>query len=731
MPPSFVARAIARLPRTAATALAPIGLYAIGALVFFRWQILSQFDRVFGDRGDARMVAFLHEHVYRWLFTHTGFLSPPFFYNQTKTLGYTDAFLLDQLIYAPLRLLGAEPLLATSLIAVVLSPFAYLFLYLFLRRLDVSVLMASLAAFIFTFANNLYLQSAHLQHFAVYYIPVIAYCGLVAVSDVHRRPCRAYLLAAFGAGLFGLLFSTAYYMAWFFGLALLIFTPLVARIAWPEACRWLSARPARILGLGLVAGLVFLSTLSVFAAIYGPVVAIGARRAFGEYLVYAPMPNDVVNVGIANLVWSGLIRSLHLISDDRLSNIELCTALTPVVEILLVASAVLALRPGLWSTNEFGRTRRSMVIASATVCFLFYLLTVKVHKFSLFYFLYATVPGANAIRDGYRAMIVANLFAVTAIALTFDRLLRSLWQEPRTALRYKWIGVFMAVLSLAAIEQVNLIRQANLSRTFEREHMSAVAKAPRECRSFYAAPQADFPPFGVQIDAMMVALAQHLPTINGYSGLNPPGWGFYDTEATNYEQRAQRWAVDRGVADGLCRIDVERGTWEVLALDHEFICAATGCSISLDQSGQFEINLARDGNGVLFTDDHWVGPESWGQWTGAKQAALWFSVGVPRDLSISLSLRPLLSASAPKQSVWVDANGCRVGAIDFDFAHGSKSQTISGTIPARCVAGRKVVLNINTDRMRSPKELGINDDVRRLGIGIEKVVVRRTDLVER
>ena len=116
----------------------------------------------------------------------------------------------------------------------VLSSIAFLFLYLFLRRLDVSVPLASLAALIFTFANNLYLKSNHLQHFAVYYIPVIVYCGLVAVSDVHRRPFRAYLLAAFAAGLYGLLFSTGYYMAWFFGLGLLIFTPIAVCIAWPQ-----------------------------------------------------------------------------------------------------------------------------------------------------------------------------------------------------------------------------------------------------------------------------------------------------------------------------------------------------------------------------------------------------------------------------------------------------------------------------------------------------------------
>ena len=178
---------------------------------------------------------------------------------------------------------------------------------------------------------------------------------------------------------------------------------------------------------------------------------------------------------------------------------------------------------------------------------LFYLLTVKTHNHSLFRVLYDVVPGAKAIRVGYRGMVVANLFAVTAIGLTFDRVIRLSLQEPRMSLRLGRLGAVTAVLALAAIEQVNLSQRAILSRNFERQHLAAVANHPRECLSFYAAPQAGRAPFEVQVDAIMIAQAQHLPTINGYSGLIPPGWDFYDTNAADYERHAMRWAVKRGV----------------------------------------------------------------------------------------------------------------------------------------------------------------------------------------
>ncbi len=712
-------------------AVFPLTVYIIGFFVFFRGQIFSDFDLAFGDRGDGRLMIFIHEHVYHWLRGEADLLSPPFFFNQTGTLGYSDALVLDQLIYAPLRLLGAEPFLALSLTAIILSPIAYLFAYLFLRRLDVSVPLASIAALILIFANNLFLKSQHPVTFAVYYIPILAYCGLVAISDLHRRPFRAYLLASFAAALYGLLFSTGYYMAWFFGLALLIFTPIAGYLAWPLFGIWWSERPTRVFYLGLAAGLSFLAALTIFAVIYVPVLAAGATRDFGEYLHYAATPIDLVNVGIDNFVWSGLIRSLHLIRDDRLSNIEVSIALTPVVQILLVSSAALAFRPGFWPTSDFGRISRAFVIGGASVCVLFYLVTIQTHNHSLFRLLYAIVPGARAIRVGYRAMIVANLFAVTSIALTFDQLIGLTLREPRPVVRTFRLGALASVLALAVIEQVNLAEVTHLSRKFERMHLAAVGKSLPECRSFYAAPQAGRAPYEVQVDAMMIALAQHLPTINGNSALLPPDWNL-EPDAADYEQRAERWALNRNISKGLCRADIDKGSWTLVDMDRDWNCASGTCvrRISFDQSNEFAINLMLHGNGASFTDDHWQKPEPGGQWTKTTQATLSLSVGRPRDLTVVLSIRALLSARAPQQSAWIEANQCRVGGSEFDLAH--DAQTISGVIPTNCIdAHGTIVLRVNTDRVRTPKEIGINTDTRLLGVMVDHVIVRETSPAER
>jgi hypothetical protein len=296
--------------------------------------------------------------------------------------------------------------------------------------------------------------------------------------------------------------------------------------------------------------------------IYAPVLALGAARNFDEFLHYAPQLTDTVNVGKNNLVWSGLIRALHLIPDEQLAFGELSLALTPLVQILLLASAVLSYRPVFWAADVRGRIFRAVVIASASVCALFFVVTVQINHHSLFYLLYVVLPGASAIRVGYRAMVVANVFAATAIALTFHQAVQIL-REPGTMRNRIGIGISMTLLSVTVVEQVNLAQPSRLSRKDEREYLTAVGDAPSQCRSFYASTREDLEPDDLQVKAMMVAQAENLPTLNGYSGFKPPGWNLGETDTADYEQRVLRWALHRDLAEGLCRLDIDSGNWVI------------------------------------------------------------------------------------------------------------------------------------------------------------------------
>ena len=97
------------------------GVWLIAAGVFFRDSLLTGFDRIIGDGGDARLDIFLRENLYQFLRGQAEFFSPPMFFPIKGTLGYSDAYLLDGLIFVPLRIIGLDPFLSFELLCIGIS----------------------------------------------------------------------------------------------------------------------------------------------------------------------------------------------------------------------------------------------------------------------------------------------------------------------------------------------------------------------------------------------------------------------------------------------------------------------------------------------------------------------------------------------------------------------------------------------------------------------------------
>src|SRR5262249_21143552 len=146
----------------------------------------SSFDVVFGGRGDGRMIVYLHEHLFNALRGRADFLSPPIFYPQKHVLGFTDAFVLDVLPYAALRMIGLDPFLSVQIWAVILSFFCFLAsLIIGTRYLRLRSGFAIAASALVTFPNNLMFKTAiaHINFFSLYYLPCILLLALWGVED--------------------------------------------------------------------------------------------------------------------------------------------------------------------------------------------------------------------------------------------------------------------------------------------------------------------------------------------------------------------------------------------------------------------------------------------------------------------------------------------------------------------------------------------------------------------
>ena len=527
--------------------------WLIGASVFFRRPIFSGFDRITGDSGDMRLIALLHEH---WLDVMRGrapWRSPKFFHPTPGVLGYSDTFALNEVFYAPLRAIGLDRYAALQGTLILLSLVGFLGCYLVCTRLiGAPRWLAIWLTAIGVFANALTIQLGHPQLLGVYWLPLL----VLLVARVFRTTGRQQVLAAFLAGaLFGAVLWSTYYMAWFALLATIIFTLAMAvqmrarlRRAGLRRLWELTFRPASaaIVGCGLL--------MIPFLLTYLPTLKASGGRPFSAALYYAPYPRDIVNVGDRNLLWGGWLQRLFSDRPKRLRNVELASAVTPMVMVFALACGGVALSRLRGNRTVSAAVSRSLVVLTCLLA----VLPLKFGSFTLWRAVWAVVPGASGVRAIGRlqvlnAMVVPLAIAsyLTALGIGRTRAAAAGWR--------RWVMV--AGLLLLCLEQVNSIDSATVDRSDEVAFMASIPTPPAECGSFFIVPHSMRQQHEVAIDAMIVAQLTGVPTLNGYSGVSPPGWQL-KTDSPDYLANVRVW-IELHSLTGVCSYDETLRVWQV------------------------------------------------------------------------------------------------------------------------------------------------------------------------
>ncbi len=690
--------------RVRADLLLAIAVYIFGACFFFRQQIFSGFDLYFGDLGDPRLILFIHEHVYRALLGEASFLSPPEFHDLTNTLGGSDAFVLNQLFYTPLRLLGADPYLAIVLGIVALSALGFFTMCGVLTRwFDVPLAIAAPVTVLVIFPNNLAGMTAHIQNFVIYFAPLLIWWVLYGVTEIHRQPARAGIAAAAAGLLYGLMLATGFYIPWFLGIGFGFFAIIFAMSDPSATIRWWRRNPlaiARLLLCGLAG---FAVGVSVFAMIYLPVLQGTGGWSFQQYLDGAFTFTQLLDLGPRNLLWGWLERLLFTGHG--------AIAITPIASVCILASFFLCLRRRLWieAGAEFGRR---VVLAASLTAILLVLFTIKAFDFSLYVILHALVPGARAIRLADRMLVVVSLFSAVAIAVTLARLAATRLIHADRSRRRILVGL---LLTLLVLEQVNLGRIVSVSRAAEAAHFSALRRAPSYCRAFFVTPQPALTESENQTDALMAAHRTGLPTLNGTTGIAPSGYPLARLMAADYQPLALAWAATRGTLDGLCRLDIPTGEWLPSAALDPGPRLSAGDTIAITNTGQW--------NRILVAG--WWTPEEWGVWSEGPEAKLLLPLVSSGDPTASLEITAggFVRPGHPPLTVTVTAAGETLAV--WQFVHGGSDQNLVLDIPRRLVSSVGVLLTFQIAPLGPPRRPSAADDGRRLGLGLQKIRVIR------
>ncbi len=138
------------------------------------------------------------------------------------------------------------------------------------------------------------------------------------------------------------------------------------------------------------------------------------------------------------------------------------------------------------------------------------------------------------------------------------------------------------------------------------------------------------------------------------------------------------------------------------------------------------------GQHVVFSDassapylfDGWSYAEPAGRWSDGEDSVMYFHLAQPPGAGVKLKLRAIaaLCGNRVTEDVDVALQGQTIGTLHFDAASNSLDTIRELPIPRLDVLGGEIsVLELHPHDFRSPRQLGCNDDPRRLAISVAEL----------
>jgi hypothetical protein len=188
----------------------------------------------------------------------------------------------------------------------------------------------------------------------------------------------------------------------------------------------------------------------------------------------------------------------------------------------------------LWKRKSAHLTQaqRQYLKISLLMFSILFLMTIKISpkELSPFYYIYKYVPGFGALRQLGRIY----LFLILFFGLFLQFLLTYLKQiKPRLAAITGPVILALIMLESMPSRHYTFSKSAHDRRV---EKLASIIKSQvqkYQCESFYLSTRQ--PSFVTHNDAMWLSILSNIPTMNGYSGYEPPKWGLSDPRKTTQQ----------------------------------------------------------------------------------------------------------------------------------------------------------------------------------------------------
>lgn len=547
---------------------------ALGTWQFHIVQFASRFDLFPGDRGDARLVAYLLEHWYQVIKGNNSWLSPPMFYPVKGTLGYADLLLGYVLPYSMLRTVGLGIFEAAEFTIILLNFLNYFVCFVLLKKLFRFNTLASCAgAAFFAFNSAKLVQLGHLQLQPLLFLPLsVIFVVLFVQRSAVLSQKKAFVLLSLAVLSLEVQLLTGFYPGWFFLFWCFLFLILV--LLFKSTRSFVVSLVKKFYSALLGAGTVFVLGLVPFLLAYVPVVRSSGGRPYAEVRDLIPVFWSLFVMGERNYFWGSLsaaVKQFHPMHPELQIGIGLIPSLAwmgiTVFGIWLVIKYRKTSTPsGELASSELQAQQSHMFLALLILATtLFYILGMRYwNDQSPWVLVYSFFPGARGIRAVSRYVILLALPMSVAFAFVIHYAMGKISARQNRALRISLAATLFVIVAFGLAEQFARKKDFNgFPIRAENAYLKKLAAAlPENCTSFYVAvgPRGNRNQFEYQIDAILVSILRDVPTLNGYSGQLPPNWLLWEVKAPDYEANVKKWIDEKYLGGQVCRLVIDETT---------------------------------------------------------------------------------------------------------------------------------------------------------------------------
>ena len=534
--------------------LSAIAVGLLASVYFYRGFFQSGFTLVQGNIFDGRLTSVISQHWSDpWQFG--SILDTGIFYPIGQGLIYSDTFLAQGLLSAPLIWFGSDASTAFQVILLFISFVGYLSSFALMRLLKSPWLIAVATGLLVNYSNGMLVASAHPQLITLSLFPAALLLLLMSIRSTTRF--TQILLALMAGGLYGLILYSAFYIGWMLALGMVIFSIIWLIVAPSNTRRSTLAQVGWVRSVPLLAGVIPFALITLVT--YLPLLQAGQARALEDVAAFAPTARDLLGVSPTNVVWS--LPLSHLIGTLR--DEEFAMAPTP----FLIVVSVIALLVGI--RRRSSSPLMSIGIGAIGTGLVLWVLPIKWGSFFPWALVYQ-IPGASAIRAIGRIEIVAGLFIVFGLALVATLVWLALPRPDHRA-----TGVLTLVIAVLIIEQLNF----RVEQKVDIDDVQALRNIPPpvvQCDSFFIAPPLDTrrvyanqgdpvidSAIAMGVSAQIVARALGIPSLNGYSGSEPVEWPLSPSTVIDYPRYEEVLGgyVRRYNLQNVCGLDLTSRSW--------------------------------------------------------------------------------------------------------------------------------------------------------------------------